>query len=303
MAAVSDRDGVRGASRTLPVPRYTLTRPSPEAADPTRVFPERSTVKLRFPDQQTAKLPSIFRTSLSRMTSTISERGTLLSKTQVPEPVSFRLKRPSPPAITEDREERGCISCLTELSQARNIPSSITSPPAQSATFSVRRYLPAPTTTASILDATSVANTTANDYIISLGLRADYGTAANTYTNAFVITAVPNSIAYVITYNANPMDTVSSMPAAQNSTTSATSIKLSSSHPSRTNYSFLGWCNVAPTTSNGTDSCSGTTYQPGATYGIDKTTENITTLYAMWKINAFTVTFKAGTGGTVNRTT
>lgn len=163
-------------------------------------------------------------------------------------------------------------------------------------------YLPAPTTTASTLDATTTANTTANDYTISLGLRADYETASATYSNAFIITAVPNPIAYVITYDANTTDTVSGMPGAQNSTTSATEITLSGATPTRTNYNFLGWCSVKPTSSNGTDSCSGTTYQPNASYGIDKTTSNVTTLYAMWKINAFTVTFSAGTGGTVDRT-
>lgn len=159
-------------------------------------------------------------------------------------------------------------------------------------------YLPAPTTTASTLDKTSAANTTANDYTISLGLRANYATAANTYSNAFVITAVSNPIAYVITYNSNTTDTVSNMPATQNSTTSATSITLTNTRPTRTNYSFLGWCNVKPTTANSTDSCSGTTFQPNGVYGIDKTTENNTILYAMWKADSFNVNFAAGTGGT-----
>lgn len=164
-------------------------------------------------------------------------------------------------------------------------------------------YLPAPTTTASTLDKTSAANTTANDYTISLGLRANYATAANTYSNAFVITAVSNPIAYVITYNSNTTDTVSNMPATQNSTTSATSITLTNTRPTRTNYSFLGWCNAKPTTANSTDSCSGTTFQPNGTYGIDKTTENNTILYAMWKADSFNVNFAAGTGGTVDRST
>lgn len=143
-------------------------------------------------------------------------------------------------------------------------------------------YLPAPTTTASTLDTTSVANPTANNYTISLGLRADYGTAANTYTNAFVITAVPNPIAYVITYDANTTDTVSNMPAAQNSTTSATSTTLSDKTPTRADYDFKGWCTTAPTATN-PDTCTGTTFQPGNSYGIDQTTENITTLYAIWE--------------------
>lgn len=142
-------------------------------------------------------------------------------------------------------------------------------------------YLPAPTTFSSTLDKTSAANATANDYTISLGLRADYSTAANTYTNAFVITAVPNPIAYVITYDANTTDTVSNMPAAQNSTTSATEITLTNNIPSREGYNFKGWCSIAPTEAR-PNVCAGIAYQPGNAYDIDQTTENITTLYAMW---------------------
>ena len=143
-------------------------------------------------------------------------------------------------------------------------------------------YFPAPTTEASTLDKTAAANTTANDYSISLGLRADYTTTADTYFNSFIITAVPNPIAYVITYDANTTDTVSNMPAAQNSTTSATSITLSDKTPAREGYDFKGWCTTAPTTTN-PDACTGTTYQPRDTYGIDQTVENITTLYAIWE--------------------
>lgn len=143
-------------------------------------------------------------------------------------------------------------------------------------------YLPAPTTTASTLDTTSVANPTANNYSISLGLRADYTTTADTYSNSFIITAVPNPIAYVITYDANTTDTVSNMPASQNSTTSATEITLSDKTPAREGYDFKGWCTTAPTTAN-PDTCTGTTFQPGDTYGIDQTSENITVLYAIWE--------------------
>lgn len=143
-------------------------------------------------------------------------------------------------------------------------------------------YLPAPTTEASTIDTTAAANATAIDYSISLGLRADYTTLADTYTNTFIITAVPNPIAYVITYDANTTDTVSNMPAAQNSTTSATSITLSDKTPVREGYDFKGWCTVAPTTAN-PDTCTGTTFQPGDTYGIDQTSENITVLYAIWE--------------------
>lgn len=162
-------------------------------------------------------------------------------------------------------------------------------------------YLPAPTTEASTLDKTSVANTTANDYSISLGLRADYTTTADTYSNSFIITAVPNPIAYVITYDANTTDTVSNMPVAQNSTTSATSITLADKTPVRDNYDFKGWCTVAPTASS-PDTCTGTTFQPGDTYGIDQTTENITVLYAIWKQSGIAITYDANGGYFGNNT-
>ena len=162
-------------------------------------------------------------------------------------------------------------------------------------------YLPAPTTEASTIDTTATANATANNYSISLGIRADYTTLADTYTNTFTIIAVPNPIAYVITYDANTTDTVSNMPAAQNSTTSATSITLSDKTPTRENYDFKGWCTVAPTTSN-PDTCAGTAFQPGDTYGIDQTSENITTLYAMWKQGGIAITYDANGGYFGNNT-
>lgn len=162
-------------------------------------------------------------------------------------------------------------------------------------------YLPAPTTEASTLDKTAAANTTANDYSISLGLRADYTTTADTYSNSFIITAVPNPIAYIITYDANTTDTVSNMPAAQNSTTSATSITLADKTPVRDNYDFKGWCTVAPTTAN-PDTCTGTTFQPGDIYGIDQTSENITVLYAIWKQSGIAITYDANGGYFGNNT-
>jgi len=152
-------------------------------------------------------------------------------------------------------------------------------------------YLPAPTTTASTLDVTSAANKTANNYTIALGARADFTKPASAYTNTFIITAVSNPINYVIKYNSNTSDTVTDMPAAQSSSTSATSIILSNNTPTREHYTFNGWCSVEPTTTNGDDVCNGgTVYLSGAVYGIDKTTLNDTTLYAMWNIDKFVQT-------------
>ncbi len=143
-------------------------------------------------------------------------------------------------------------------------------------------YLPAPTTTASTLDVTAAANSTTNNYTIALGARTDYNTPSATYSNTFIITAVPNAVAYQITYDANTAETVTNMPFTQASSTSATSITLSSNTPARDGYDFLGWCTTKLTDTT-PETCTGTTFQPANIFGIDQTTSNVTTLYAIWK--------------------
>ena len=87
-----------GASNTLPVPQYTFTSPSPDAAEPTNVFPERSTVNSRLPLHAIAILPSTFSTSLSRLISTNSSFGQGDSRHRIPRPIIPRLNSPSFPA-------------------------------------------------------------------------------------------------------------------------------------------------------------------------------------------------------------
>ena len=155
-------------------------------------------------------------------------------------------------------------------------------------------FLPSPTTTATTLDTTTAPNTTTpNYYTIEIGVRSDYTTASSSYTNTFIITAVSNPINYTISYDSHTSDNVTNMPATQSSSTSATSIVLADNVPTRAHYTFTGWCSTVPTTTSGVDSCSGDnaiTFLPGASYGIDQTTLNNTTLYAMWKIDSFTQT-------------
>lgn len=146
------------------------------------------------------------------------------------------------------------------------------------------------------IDETDTANSTANEYIIGLGIKADYTIPAGTYNNTtLIVEYVANPVNYTITYNKNTTDTVTNMPYSSNNyqqagDTSATSITLSNLVPVRDGYDFLGWCNGTVTTNTTTniDSCTGTIYNPdgdGAnlTFGIDKTTTNIVTIKAMWK--------------------
>ena len=85
---------------------------------------------------------------------------------------------------------------------------------------------------------------------------------------------------YTITYNANGG---SGAPAMQ--TVGATkTAKLSTTKPTRANYTFLGW-----STNKGATAAS---YQAGAAYNDKKSI----TLYAVWRTNTYTITYNANGG-------
>ncbi len=155
-------------------------------------------------------------------------------------------------------------------------------------------YLQSPTTTASTLDETSTANSTAKSYTIALGARADYTNASGTYSSSnYKLMYVANPVAYSITYADNSGDsTVANIPAVQSSDSiTTTSINITSSTPTRTGYSFKSWC-LGTVSSNGTV-CTGTEYNPGASFGIDRTANkasNTATLTAVWTANKYTCT-------------
>ena len=96
-----------------------------------------------------------------------------------------------------------------------------------------------------------------------------------------IITAVANKIDYQITY-ADESSTSSDIPSAEDDETDLTYITLSSTIPTREGYTFQGWCTTS-TGTDGTNTCAGTTYQPGDQYPINQTTQNLATLYAMWE--------------------
>ncbi len=145
-----------------------------------------------------------------------------------------------------------------------------------------------------ILDVYNTAGS--NTYTIETGAKVDAIMKSGTYESSYNLIAVAAPAPYSITYNSNTEDVVTNMPTGQSGDASETSIALSNLLPAREHYSFIGWCSVQPTTANGTDSCSGTVYNPNGagtdlTYGIDQTTAtNNATLYAMWQIDTFTCT-------------
>ena len=143
-------------------------------------------------------------------------------------------------------------------------------------------FLPAPTIAGDVLDQTTAANTTANTYTIGMGTRIDSNTKTGKYTNSFVVKLVANAIPYTMVFDDN---VVSNMPTDRDTTSMTEQVSMPDNVPVRTGYKFLGWCTVVPTSSNGTDTCTGgTQYQPSATLTIDQTgTGNNFHFYAMWK--------------------
>ena len=85
---------------------------------------------------------------------------------------------------------------------------------------------------------------------------------------------------YTVSFNANGG---SGAPASQTKT-HGTTLKLSTTKPTRTGYTFSGW----NTKSDG----SGTSYASGANY----TTNAAATLYAVWQIITYTITYNANGG-------
>ncbi|MBR3252659.1 hypothetical protein IKF84_01130, partial [Candidatus Saccharibacteria bacterium] len=178
-------------------------------------------------------------------------------------------------------------------------------------------FLPAPTTTAATLDSTSVANPSdANEYTIGLGAKVDYTKPAGTYTNTFVLRAVGNPTLYTINYQDMTGDTsVANLPAGASGSTSATNVVLSSQVPTRDGYTFRAWCDgtVNTTGINPGSVCTGTEYSAGGDYGVDQTSTNSSTLYAVWTpatyslavnfagypLTGVQVRTAAGTGGTL----
>lgn len=114
----------------------------------------------------------------------------------------------------------------------------------------------------------------------------DNGNSA-TKTVSFSV-SVPAWTSYTVQYNANGG---SGAPSSQTKWKDQT-LKLSTTKPTRTGYSFLGWSTSSTATS--------ATYSAGANY----TTNAAATLYAVWKANIYTVKYNAngGSGAPSNQT-
>lgn len=116
---------------------------------------------------------------------------------------------------------------------------------------------------------------------------SSYAGDSATKTVSFSVT-VPAWVSYKVSYNANGG---SGAPSAQTKWKDQT-LTLSSTKPTRSGYSFLGWSTSSTATS--------ATYSAGGKYTANATC----TLYAVWKANTYKVTFNAngGVGGPTSQT-
>ena len=101
------------------------------------------------------------------------------------------------------------------------------------------------------------------------------------YKLGWVYTSALPKTTYTVSYNANGG---SGAPSSQTKT-HGTALTLSTTVPTRTGYAFVGWATSSSATS--------ATYAPGASY----TTDANLTLYAVWTVNKYEITYDAN-GGT-----
>lgn len=99
--------------------------------------------------------------------------------------------------------------------------------------------------------------------------------------------AVWKAITYTVSYNANGG---SGAPASQTKSYNV-ALTLSGTSPTRTGYTFLGWSTSSSATT--------ATYSAGGSY----TTNASATLYAVWQVITYTITYKPGSSGTGSQST
>ena len=115
----------------------------------------------------------------------------------------------------------------------------------------------------------------------STATSASYSAGGNFTTNASTtLYAVWSINTYTVSYNANGG---SGAPSSQTKAY-GTALTLSSTKPTRTGYTFLGWSTSSTATS--------ATYSAGGSY----TSNSSATLYAVWSVNTYTVSYNANGG-------
>ena len=148
-------------------------------------------------------------------------------------------------------------------------------------------YRPSPTTTGTTIDITnSSTDEDGNEYKLALGAKVSPSMALDSYGQTFVLAATGNGYDYHIGYS----DVMDTLPADQYGNTQDASVNLSATEPTKSGYTFAGWCTEVPTVSiNGTTCPAGAdVYQAGDPVDLNGNTANNMELYAIWSAVTFT---------------
>lgn len=138
------------------------------------------------------------------------------------------------------------------------------------------------------IDITALVENGVTGFVFQCSDEPSYTTCWVQYSKAELLITTSETD-YVLSYNANDG---SGAPASQTVTgVGSATFTVSSTTPTRTGYNFLGWATTSTATS--------ATYAAGDSIIISKST----TLYAVWQIKTYTVSYKKGTTGTGTNTT
>lgn len=122
-----------------------------------------------------------------------------------------------------------------------------------------------------------------NGYVV--GAAAQNVTFVEVGAAVLTVTTNENDYSYTLAYNVNGgSGSFSNQTGSNTGTSPSYTFTISSASPTRTGYTFLGWSTSSTATS--------ASYSPGGS--ITVTQSGTTTLYAVWKILTYTITYNKG---------
>ena len=144
-----------------------------------------------------------------------------------------------------------------------------------------------------LADESSASNTTLK---FKIGAKASASQAGGTYTNVinFANLAKIVTTSYTLSYVDNSSEATGMPSSSTTGTTTTGAFNVTSTVPSRTNYTFKGWCTV--NNSSDPTTCTGTLIQPGGIYAIGSSPATFTgSVYATWQSTVPIVTIATAT--------
>ncbi len=164
-------------------------------------------------------------------------------------------------------------------------------------------YQPAPTDAEIIINETTAANRTADNYTLAFGAKVNYNIPAGRYSNTFVIAATPNPVMYGIVFAPSVDTGITNIPEAQYGTVLTNEVVISDQIPERSGYDFVSWCAGEVTTSAGIDTCDADSYFPGSTIDMLTLASPFVEFKTMWTPTTYTISYDLDEGTALDNPT